>query len=159
MIESSFPPSRAGAAAIPDSIFITRQMMILLRCLTLTPPFLNHLSPEMLHRPGGFPWWAPGPAALPVSEGCSAGSRSCPRVLYFPWPARRPAVQHPTDHTIVHTGGPHPSVRRDVRGIEEALWSLSQGAVPASVMFTPSSTQEECHGLGRPPSPLWGGSL
>ena len=30
MVKSSFPPSRVGAAAIPDSIFITRQMMILL---------------------------------------------------------------------------------------------------------------------------------
>ena len=38
----------------------------------------------------GLPWWAPGPAALPVSEGCSVGSRSCPLVLYFPWPAQRP---------------------------------------------------------------------
>ena len=95
MVESSFPPFRVGAAAIPDSIFITRQKMILLRCLTLTPPFLNPPSLEMLHRPRGSPWWAPGPAALLVSEGCPAGSRSCPRALYFPWPARRPVRPAP----------------------------------------------------------------
>ena len=27
MVEPSFPPSRVGAAAVPDSIFLTRQMM------------------------------------------------------------------------------------------------------------------------------------
>ena len=56
---------------------------------------LNPPSLEMLHRPGGSPWWAPGPTALPVSEGCPAGSRSCPRALYFPWPARRPVRPAP----------------------------------------------------------------
>ena len=30
MVEPSLPPSRVGAAAVPDSIFLTRQMMILL---------------------------------------------------------------------------------------------------------------------------------
>ena len=28
MVESSFPPSRVGAAAVPNSIFLTRQRMI-----------------------------------------------------------------------------------------------------------------------------------
>ena len=90
MVESSFPLFRVGAAAIPDSIFITRQRMIPWRCLTLTPPFLNPPSLGTFHLPGGSLWLVPGPAALIVSEGCPSGSRSCPRALYVPWPAQRP---------------------------------------------------------------------
>ena len=117
MVESSFSPFRVGAAAIPDSIMITRQKMIPWRCLTLTPPFLNPPSLETLHPPGGSLWWAPGPAALLVSEGCPSGCRSCPRALYFPWPA----VQHPTDRAIVHSGGPHPSASPHLRHVPRLL--------------------------------------
>ena len=95
MVESSFPPFRVGAAAIPGSIFITRQTMIPWRCLTLTPPFLNPPSLETFYLPGGSLWLVPGPAVLFVSEGCPSGSRSCPRALYFPWPARRPVRPAP----------------------------------------------------------------
>ena len=69
------------------------------------------------------------------------------------------SVQHPTDRAFVHSGSPHPSVCRDIWGIEAAIRSLSQRATPAAVMLTPASSQEERHGLGRLPSPLGGGSL
>ena len=155
MVESSFPPFRVRAAAIPDSIFITRQKMIPWRCLTLTPPFLKPPSLETFHLPGGSLWLVPGPAARHVPQdlvhalglSMSGGPRG------------DQSVQHPTDHAIVHSGGPHPSVRRDIWGIEAALRSLSQCAIPAAVMLTPASSQEERHGLGRLPSPLGGGSL
>ena len=111
------------------------------------------------HRPGAYP------GGLRDRQHCPS-RRDVPQDLVHALgfsisrgPRGDQPVQHPTDRTIVHTGGSHPSVRRDVRGIEAALWSLSQGTVPARVMFTPSSTQEECHGLGRPSSPLRGGLL
>ena len=83
MVESSFPPSRVGAAAIPDSVFITRQMMILSRCLTLTPPFLNRLSPEMFHPASPFSstgWSSVGLLSLSGHTGGEAGCLSWTRV-------------------------------------------------------------------------------
>ena len=159
MVESSFPPFRVGAAAIPDSIFITRQRMIPWRCLTMTPPFLNPPSLGTLNLPGGSLWLVPGPTALLLLEGCPSGSRSCLGLSMSRGPRGDQSVQHPADRAIVHSGSPYPSVLRGIWGIEAALRSLSQRATPAAVMLASASSQEERHGLGRLPSPLGGGSL
>ena len=158
MVESSFPPSRVGAAAIPDSIFLMRQRMIPLEMPDADSAVPQ--SPVSGNVPSaGSLWRVPGPEALLVSEGCPSGSRSYPPALYVPWPAWRQSIQYPADRAVVHSGSPYPSPCRGIWGTEAALRSLSQRATPAALMLAAASPQEERHRLGCLLSPLGGGPL
>ena len=130
MVEPSLPPSRVGAAAVPDSIFLTRQM-IPLRGLALAPPSLTLLSQGTSRPPGGFPWRALGSVALLFSWGCPSRSRSYPPALGFPWLALRP----------VHPAPGRPCFCASWQSISPFVWWClgGRGGIPALVSAHGSS--------------------
>ena len=78
MVESSFPPSRVGAAAVPDSIFLTRQRMI-----PLEMPDADSAVPQSpvsgnVPSARGLPLAGSGIGSIPRLEGMS------PRISFIP---------------------------------------------------------------------------
>ena len=159
MVESSFPPSRVGAAAIPDSIFLTRQRMI-----PLEMPDADSAVPQSpfsgnVPSARGLPLAGPGTGSTPRLGGMSLRISFIPSGSLSRGPRGHQSVQHPADRAVVHSGSPYPSPCRGIWGIEAALRSLSQRATPAAVMLAAASSQEERHRQGRLLSPLGGGPL
>ena len=153
MVELSLPPSRVGAGAVPDSIFLMRQM-IPSRCLPLAPPSLTLLSrgTSLPPRPwdrqhsssrGDVPQDLVHIFRLSVSHGSCCNQ----------------SVQHSADRAFVHPGSPYPPSCGGVWLVEAAFRPLSQRVAPVTVMFAATSSQEECHSLRRLLSPLGGGPL
>ena len=152
MVESSFPPSRVGAAAVPNSIFLTRQRMI-----PFEMPDADSAVPQSpvsgnFPSARGLPLAGSGTGSTPRPS----GSRSYPPVLYVPWPARRPVRPAPCRPCCCAFWQSISLPCRGIWGIKAALRSLSQRVTPAAVMLAAASSQEERHRLGRLLSPLWG---
>ena len=143
MVEPSLQPSRVRAAAVPDSIFLTRQM-ILWGCLTLAPPSLTLLSMGTSHLPGGFPWPALGSVALLFSGECPSRSRSYLPAPGVAWLALRP----------VHPAPCRPCCCASWQSISFSV-SWCRGSIPAIVSARRSSCRNvrRCVLPGRAPSP------
>ena len=136
MVEPSLPPSRVGAATVPDSILLTRQP-ILLKCLALAPPSLTLLSRETSRPSGGFPLRALGSEALLIYGGCPSRSRSYPLARGGPWLALRP----------VHPAPCRPCCCAFWQSISPFLsWCLGgRGGIPAIVSARRSSYRSAHH--------------
>ena len=90
MVEPSFPPSRVGAAAVPDSIFLTRQMMILLglpgACSAVPhSPVSGNVSSTR-----GLPLAGPGIGSTPLLGGMSL------KISFIPSSSRCPVARAAT---------------------------------------------------------------
>ena len=107
MVEPSVPPSRVGAAAVPDSIFLTQQMMILLglpgACSTVPhSPVSGNFSSTR-----GLPLAGPGSESTPLLRGMSL------KILFIPSSSRCPVARAETYSTSRKcppsvTPSPHP---------------------------------------------------
>ena len=78
MVESSFPPFRVGAAAIPDSIFKTRQRMIPLEMLDADSAVSQSPVSGNIPSARGLPLAGPGTGSTPRLGGMSL------RILFMP---------------------------------------------------------------------------
>ena len=90
MVEPSFPPSRVGAAALPDSIFLTQQMMILLglpgACSAVPhSPVSGNVSSTR-----GLPLAGPGIGSTPLLGGMSL------KISFIPSGSRCPVARAET---------------------------------------------------------------
>ena len=90
MVEPSFPPSLVGAAAVPDSIFLTRQMMIPLRLpgagsAVPQSPVLGNVSSTR-----GLPLAGPGIGSTPRLGGMSL------KISFIPSGSRCPVARAET---------------------------------------------------------------
>ena len=84
MVEPSFPPSRVGAAAVPDSIFLTRQMMILLGLPCACSAVPHSPVSGNVSSTRGLPLAGPGIGSTPLLGGMSLKISFIPSVSRCP---------------------------------------------------------------------------
>ena len=134
MVEPSFPPSRVGAAAVPDSIFLTRQMMILLglpgACSAVPhSPVSGNVSSTR-----GLPLAGPGIGSTPLLGGMSLKMSFIPSGSGVLWLALR----------LVHPAPCRPCCCASWRSISPSVsWCLGdRGGIPAAVSANRSSCRD-----------------
>ena len=130
MVEPSLSPSRVGAAAVPDSIFLTRQMILL--GLPGTCSAVPH-SPVSgnVSSTRGLPLAGPGIGSTPLLGGMSLKISLIPLAPGVPWLALRP----------VHPAPCRPCCCASWQSISPSVsWCLGdRGGIPAVVSVRRSS--------------------
>ena len=90
MVEPSFPPSRVGAAAVPDSIFLTRQMMIPLGLPNADSAVPQSPVSRNVSSARGLPLAGPGIGSTPRLRGMSL------KISFIPSGSRCPVARAET---------------------------------------------------------------
>ena len=151
MVEPSLPPSRVGAAAVPDSIFVTRQMILLglAGACSAVPhsPVSGNVSSTR-----GLPLVGPGIGNTPLLGGMSL------KISFIPSGSRCPVARAATSPSstlqtvLLCILAVHIPLRVVVSGgVEAAFRPLSQRVAPVAVMFACDAL---CLHLGWP-APSW----